>query len=85
MRGEPGLQKQLETLEVTLKDIKYKKELMRKWATRFHSAFLDRPREQGPRPLKELLLQVLGEVSKYTEHLLGDEVHKMRYRTLLTR
>jgi predicted nuclease with TOPRIM domain len=68
--GFPALQKQLEALEATLKDIKYKKDLMRKWATRFHSAFTG-SHQQG-RPFKELLLEVLGEISKYTEHLLGD-------------
>jgi hypothetical protein len=47
---------------------------MRKWATRFHSAFTGRSREQPSRPFKDMMLEVLGEISKYTEHLLGDEV-----------
>lgn len=84
------MEKQLEHFEEKLKGIRYKLNLMRRWAIRFHCAFTGQTREgvlqkyQG-KPSRELLMDVLGELRKYTDHLLGDEVLFLLFRTLLTR
>jgi hypothetical protein len=62
-----------------LKDIKNKKDLMRKWALRFHCAFTGCAKEQAStkyqgKPISKLITDVLAELNKYTDHLVGDEV-----------
>ena len=50
---------------------------MRKWALRFHCAFTGCVKEQAAakyqgKPISKLISDVLGEVNKYTDHLVGD-------------
>lgn len=52
---------------------------MTKWATRFYSSFSNRPREQitqkyQNRPPNDIIKDVLMEITKYLDHLMGDEV-----------
>lgn len=52
---------------------------MRKWALRFHCAFTGCAKEQAStkyqgKPISKLITDVLAELNKYTDHLVGDEV-----------
>ncbi len=83
------LQKRIDQLEEELKDIKYKKDLMKKWALRFHCAFTGCTKEQAAtkyqgKPFSRLISDVLGEVNKYADHLVGDEVDLSLLRILHT-
>ena len=62
---------------------------MKKWALRFHCAFTGCAKEQAAtkyqgKPFSKLISDVLGEVNKYTDHLVGDEVLLRPFRILRT-
>lgn len=71
------LKKEIEGVESTLKNIEEKEELMSKWAFKLLCAFHNKSKEYFQKKfveksVKELLVQALNEIVKYTDSVLGE-------------
>jgi hypothetical protein len=74
------LQKKLEKLDEEVFGIKEKKELMRKWVVRLLCALSGKNRQAVEqvyqnKTFREMTISGLQELNKYTDRILGDEVH----------